>query len=108
MIAPYLTWPLQLRKLHHDRLVDRHSPRMAERGKATQLKKGGYPTRYVAFARDVLPLIANGPPQHDDMDIIGDDHVMPNGRSGNVILRHEKIAVCPPEQILTIDAWDLD
>jgi hypothetical protein len=42
------------------------------------------------------------------MDIIGDDYVMPNGWSGNITMYHEKIAICPPEQILTIDAWDLD
>lgn len=30
MIAPYLTWPNQPKKLHHDRLVDRHSQETPE------------------------------------------------------------------------------
>ncbi len=81
---------------------------MTKLGKATQLTKGGYPTRYIAFAKDVLPLIKDGPPKHDDMEIIGDDYVMPNGWSGNITMHLAKIATCPPDQILTIDAWDLD
>ena len=81
---------------------------MAAHGKATQLRTGGYPTRYVALARDVLPLIANGTPKHDGITIVGDDYVIPGDWCGNVTLHHEKIANCPPEQILTIDAWDLD
>lgn len=81
---------------------------LSTKDQAAQLKKGGYPTRYVAFACDVLPLIANGPPKHDDMDIIGDDYVMPNGWSGNIIMNHEKIALCSPNTMLTIDVWDLD
>ncbi|MDM5182076.1 hypothetical protein PO883_33430 [Massilia sp. DJPM01] len=81
---------------------------MTELGKATQLTKGGYPTRYVAFAKDVLPLIKDGPPKHHDMEIIGDDYVMPNGWSGNITMHLDKFATCPPGQILTIDAWDLD
>jgi hypothetical protein len=82
--------------------------KLAELGKAAQLRKGGYPNRYTAFAQDVLPLIANGPPKHDDIDIIGDDYVMPNGWSGNLTMHSEKIAKCAPDQLLTIDAWDLD
>lgn len=81
---------------------------LATRGKAVQLTTGGYPTRYAAFARDLLPLIVDGPPKHDDMPMIGDDYVMPSGWSGNIKIDQEKIAACPREQIMTIDAWDLD
>lgn len=81
---------------------------LATRGKAVQLTTGGYPTRYAAFARDLLPLIVNGPPEHDDIAIIGDEYMMPNGWSGNIKICQEKIAACPREQLLTIDAWDLD
>lgn len=28
------------------------------------------------------------------------------GKAGNVVIDHGKIAACPPDQILTIDAWD--
>jgi hypothetical protein len=81
---------------------------LTERGKATQLTKNGYPTRYAAFACDLVPLLVDGPPKHYDLPIIGDGYVMPNGWSGNININQEKLATCPPGQILTIDAWDLD
>lgn len=79
---------------------------LAMLNKATKLLSNGYPNRYVARAGDVLPLIENGPPKHADMDVIGDDYVIPNGWSGQITLHHEKIAACHPDSVLTIDAWD--
>ena len=46
-------------------------------GKAAQVLVGGYPSRYLATARDVLPLIADGPPAHSGPTVFGDDYVMP-------------------------------
>ena len=80
--------------------------RLVKRGKATQLSSDGYPNRYVVIARDVLPILANGIPLHSDMTVIGDDYVMPAGWTGNIIMHQDKIAPCPPDQVLTIDAWD--
>ncbi|PRC94733.1 hypothetical protein [Solimicrobium silvestre] len=72
----------------------------------TQLLYSGYPNRYTAVAGDILPNISNGPPRHDGQTIIGDDYVMPGKWTGNVKIRRDKIAACPPDQILTIDVWD--
>lgn len=80
--------------------------KLTEEGKAAQLLKGGYPNRYVAISRDVLPLIADGIPTHDGLTVIGDDYVLPGNWTGNVVIDHGKIAACPPDQILTIDVWD--
>lgn len=80
--------------------------RLVKVHQAEQLSYNGYPCRFTAKAADVLPLISNGPPAHEGPTVIGDDYVMPGGWSGNVILHHDRIAACPPEQILTIDAWD--
>jgi hypothetical protein len=82
--------------------------KLVQEGKATKLSHHGYPCRYVALARDVLPLIAEGPPVHTGPTIIGDDYVTPGGWIGNVELHSEKIAACAPDETLTIDAWDLD
>lgn len=76
---------------------------LVEEGKATQLSHGGYPDRYTAFARDVLPLIDGGPPAHKGPTIFGDDYVMPGDWTGNVMIDREKITACLPDQILTID-----
>jgi hypothetical protein len=79
---------------------------LVEQGKATQLRHGGYPNRFTALARDVLPLIEEGPPAHSGPTIIGDDYVMPGNWTGNVQIHSEKISACPPDQVLTIDVWD--
>lgn len=65
-----------------------------------------YPNRYTAKAANVLPLLAGGPPAHRGPPIIGDDYVMPANWKGNVIFHQDKIEACPPDQVLTIDAWD--
>lgn len=45
-----------------------------------------------AWAGDVLPLLAGGQPAN---------------WKGDVIFHQDKIAACPPDLLLTIDAWDL-
>lgn len=67
---------------------------LAEAGKASEHLRGGYPNRYVALARDVLPLI-------DNYAIAWDDRVR------DLKLHRDKIAACPPEQAVTIEVWDL-
>lgn len=79
---------------------------LTEEGKAAQLSTGGYPNRYTAKAGDVLPLLADGPPAHAGPTVIGEDYVMPSHWIGNVIMHPGKIAACPPDQLLTIEAWD--
>lgn len=80
--------------------------RLVKAGKATQLSFSGYPNRYTAQAGDVLPLLAGGPPAHRGPAIIGDDYVMPANWKGKLILHEDRIAACPSDQVLTIDAWD--
>ncbi|MGQ3054247.1 hypothetical protein [Acidovorax temperans] len=80
---------------------------LVREGKATWLAFNGYPNRYTAKAGDVLPLLAGGPPAHRGPAIIGDDYVMPANWKGDAIFHPDKIATCPPDQPLTIDAWDL-
>lgn len=80
---------------------------LVKAGKARRLSFSGYPNRFVAQAGHILPLLAGGTPAHRGPAIIGDDYVMPANWKGNVIFHQDKIAACPPDQLLTIDAWDL-
>jgi hypothetical protein len=81
--------------------------KLVEEGKMTEhSRNGGYPIRYTALAGDVLPLIADGPPAINGPTIFGDDYVMPGNWSGNIKIDRDKIAACPPDQVLTIDVWD--
>ena len=45
---------------------------LVDAGKAEQSSFSGYPNRYTAKAGEVLPLLADGPPPHRDMAVIGD------------------------------------
>lgn len=58
-------------------------------------------------AGDVLPLLVDGPPAHRGPVIVGGNHVMPANWKGDVIFHQDKIAACPPDQRLTIDAREL-
>lgn len=75
-------------------------------GKAVCLARGGYPSQYRALAKDVLPLIAEGPPRHTGPLVVGDDYVTPGGWVGQATINNDKVAQCPPDQPLTIEAWD--
>jgi hypothetical protein len=67
---------------------------LVRQGKAKKLLSGGYPERYTVKASDFLPLIAKRPPGT-------------MGPHSDVNLYPDRIAACSPDQVLTIDAWDL-
>ena len=84
---------------------------LANQGKATWDKsKGGYPWRFTARASEILPVITSGIPKHQGLWVFGLDpgevYATPPGWSGEVRLRKQNIEKCPPEALLTIDAWD--
>ena len=85
---------------------------LTEKGKAERLSGGSYPNRYTATASDVLPLIEGGgiQPPKDGMWIFGidegEEYAQPPGWMGKLELHPGRIAACPVEQVLTIDAWD--
>lgn len=66
---------------------------MVETGQAHQLKTGGYPSRYTAHLADVCVAL-------------GDGAVIKPKRGGQFDWHADRIAVCSPDQTLTIDAWD--
>jgi len=68
---------------------------LVRKGKAKYLLSGGYPERYSAQAGDFLPLLSTPRPPGT------------MGPRGDVTLYSDRIATCLPEQIITIDAWDL-
>jgi hypothetical protein len=71
-------------------------------GKAEQLLRDGYPSRYMCLAADVLPLIASFPPTHYGLR----DCVRPPGWIAHLKVDQPKLDACLDGQILTIDAWD--
>lgn len=76
-------------------------------GKASCVSRNGYPTRYTAVAHVVVPLLqAGSPPQHVGLPVIGDDYVTPAGWSGTMTVHRERLARCPSDEMLVVDAWD--
>lgn len=77
--------------------------RIVESGEITPVHTGGYPDQYTAKAQHILPLIAHGPaPYSLSPDIVGKLR-----RIAEVIIVPELIESCSPEQMLTIETWDL-
>ena len=88
---------------------------MAKAGKAVKIAETGYPNRYTAQADDVLPLIENGgiiPPDNGIAVFCetdeGEDIFQPHDWGMDKIKVHaDRMAACPVDQVLTIEAWDL-
>lgn len=74
--------------------------------------KSGYPNRYTAFGRDLLPLFQNGPPLSPGIDVdaydefAGEPKMVWGDRNWNIILHPDSIAACPPDKLLTVEVWD--
>ncbi|MBZ9749550.1 hypothetical protein K7W42_01605 [Deinococcus sp. HMF7604] len=81
-------------------------------GKATQLRFDGYPTRYTAQAGDVLPLLISGDirPANAGLWVFGvdegEEYAQPPAWLKVVQFQRDRIDACPPDMLLTIDAWD--
>ena len=82
-------------------------------GKALEHQlSGGYPDRYTALARDVLPLLVDGPPEHRGGDVFTEDdesgelRFLPGAWKGNITLYRDRMEACTPEQVVTIEIWD--
>lgn len=87
---------------------------LIEQGKVRQTKHHGYPNQYVGRAADLLPLIQQGEamrPRGLGVWVIGLDEgdeyaIPPGGMRGEVIRHDDRIAGCPGDRWLTIEAWD--
>jgi hypothetical protein len=79
---------------------------LEEAGKAKCLGGNGYPIRYLAKVKDVLPLIESGPPVHSGPLVIGDDYVTPSGWVSEATIKLKEFQQEDPERIIVIDAWD--
>ena len=81
-------------------------------GRAQALRRDGYPCRYTARAADVFPLIKSSGirPSKNGAWVLGVDegeaYVQPPDWIGPIELHADRLAACPPDQVLLIDAWD--
>ncbi|MGE0560049.1 MAG: hypothetical protein AB7O69_17440 [Burkholderiales bacterium] len=80
--------------------------KLVKEGKAVDLGGNGYPCRFTAAAKEILPRISRGVPAHTGPAVIGDDYYLPAGWSEKVQLDRAKVLECPPDAQLVIEAWD--
>ena len=64
-------------------------------GKARKLRSDGYPNRYEARAADVWPLLD---------EVTG--RIDFSHKLFKLQIDRQRLAACPPDLVLTIDAWD--
>jgi hypothetical protein len=76
-------------------------------GQAADLGGNGYPLRYTATASVIARQLANGPPNHPGPVTIGDDYCLPSGWTGSFEIDQAELAKCSPDEVLSIEAWDL-
>lgn len=66
-----------------------------------------YPNCYTAQAGNVLPLLTAGPPVYTGAPVLGNDYVLPANWRGDVILHRDRMLACSPDQVLTVEAWEM-
>ncbi|PPC89141.1 MAG: hypothetical protein CTY35_15480 [Methylotenera sp.] len=81
---------------------------LVKEDKAKFLGGAGYPIRYWAKVKDVLPLIQNGPPSHNGPIVVGENYVTPAGWVSKATIKLEQFALQNPDSIIVVDAWDED
>jgi hypothetical protein len=69
---------------------------LVKEGKARKLLFTGYPLRYTAAARDVIPRIEAGPPLHTGALVIGDEYYTQGGLIDSVEIHRRRCPGAPP------------
>ncbi len=75
-------------------------------GSGRQTSAGGYPNRYTLAARDVVPVLLQGPPEARERWITEPGAVQNDKWIGRTLIDREAAATCPPDELLLIVAWD--
>ncbi|MDC1429757.1 hypothetical protein N8199_07655 [Emcibacteraceae bacterium] len=79
---------------------------LAKIGKAQDFGGNGYPVKYSAKVKDLLPILSLGAPEFKGTTVIGDDYVIKAGPSWNVKIHEKELSKLEPEETLIIEAWD--
>jgi hypothetical protein len=80
--------------------------KLVEDGKAKEIHSGGYPTAFSVSADVLIPILIAGLPETDSPPVFGDDYYLPENWSGSLHTDPEKLADCPKDATLIIEAWD--
>lgn len=79
---------------------------LAKAGKAIDMPGGGYPDRFTAPAREIIPCMIEGPPQARERWIAGEEQVFVGPWAGATKIDRKALAACKPDEWLLVQAWD--
>lgn len=74
---------------------------------AIDLGGDGYPSRYTARARHLIPRIVNHPLGADTVWVSGPHDVLDEGWEGRTAINRQACDACRPTEWLLVEAWDV-
>ena len=80
--------------------------REVEAKRAIALGGNGYPVRYTATAKTLLPQILDSPPAAREQWLLEDGDVITEKWEGKTAVDRDAAAQCAPEEWLLVEAWD--
>lgn len=75
-------------------------------GHAVDFGGGGYPNRYSAVARHLIPPILAGPPEANKVWTCGLHDIIGPGWEGRTVIDQGTVDNCRPDEWLFVEAWD--
>jgi hypothetical protein len=79
---------------------------LVELGKAKDLGGGGYPQRYSVLARDLIPELADEPPEARSTWVCGPSDIIGDKWDGKTVIDRDALASCGLDEWLLVEAWD--
>jgi hypothetical protein len=75
-------------------------------GKAINLGGNGYPSRYTATAKHLLPHIVNGPPLAKKIWSTAESDILTEKWEGRTVIDQTEVASCLPDMWLVVEVFD--
>jgi hypothetical protein len=75
-------------------------------GKAIDLGGNGYPSRYTAMAKHLIPYIKDGPPLAKKIWSSDEGDILTDKWEGRTVLDQAEIAHCLPDKWLVVEVFD--
>jgi len=79
---------------------------LVKAGDAIFLGGDGYPIRYTATAKQIIPRIVDNPPGARSQWLLGADDYATDQWDGKTVVDRSEAAACRPDEWLIIVAWD--
>lgn len=75
-------------------------------GNALDLGGNGYPCRYTAAAKYIVPRIIEEPPEAYTIWVCGPNDILTEKWAGKTVIDQAAAAQCPSDEWLLVEAWD--